>query len=78
MKSKITQNDLMVYFSYKLAKVIKEISSSHVYFVMQQAFGEDLEWAEVESMCKNIIKIGDSKKILEKDTESIEHKLKEN
>lgn len=74
---KITQNDLMAYFAYKLAKALKDISSSHVYFILQQSFGEDLAWSEVDSMCKNIIKIGDNKKILEKDTEAIEHKLKE-
>ena len=42
-------------FANKLAKTILDLKSSHVFFLMQQAFGDETEWSDVEDMLNNII-----------------------
>ena len=47
-------------FAYKMSKAMKEIGSSHVYFIMQQALDKNpnnpqLSWEECEEMWDGII-----------------------
>lgn len=42
-------------FANKVATAMKEIGSSHVYFILQEAFGEDLDWTEAEKILKEVI-----------------------
>lgn len=42
-------------FATKVAKVMKDLSSSHVYFILQQAFGDDLDWSEAEYILDKFI-----------------------
>lgn len=42
-------------FASKIAKVMKDISSSHVYFILQQAYGEELDWGEAEQILDRVI-----------------------
>lgn len=41
-------------FGTKIAKAMKDISSSHVYFIVQQAYG-DLDWKEVVEIFDNVL-----------------------
>ncbi len=43
-------------FAKRIAKVIMDLKSSHCYFIVQMAFGEEKSWADVEEICKRIIK----------------------
>jgi len=49
-------------FGKRIAKVMWKLKSSHVYFIMQQAYGDpefgcfDLAWEEVEDILKKVIK----------------------
>jgi hypothetical protein len=54
-EKKMAQIDPVYDFAYKIAKVLKEISSSHVFFIMQQAFGEEMEWDSVVELLNTII-----------------------
>jgi hypothetical protein len=47
--------DAVYDFAKKIAKTMKDSSSSHVFFLMQQAFGEEMEWEDVENLLDNII-----------------------
>ena len=42
-------------FAVKIAKVLFKYGSSHALFLLQQAFGETLDWPEAEALLKNII-----------------------
>lgn len=42
-------------FAGKVARVMKDLSSSHVFFILQQAFGEELDWVGAEDLLCNII-----------------------
>lgn len=42
-------------FAEKIAKTMRDVGSSHVFFLAQQAFGEEMEWRDVETMLDNII-----------------------
>ena len=42
-------------FAIKIAKAMLKISSSHTYFILQQAFGENLDWSDAELLLKSII-----------------------
>ena len=42
-------------FALKIARTMKDIRSSHVFFLAQQAFGDEMEWKDVETMLDNII-----------------------
>jgi len=33
-----------------------EFKSSHMFFIVQQAFGEEKSWIDVETICDNILK----------------------
>ena len=39
----------------KVATVMRELSSSHVYFILQQAYGDDLDWTEASLLLDNVI-----------------------
>jgi hypothetical protein len=43
-------------FAARVAGAIKKISSSHCYFIMQQAYGEDLSWEDVVKTRDTVIK----------------------
>ena len=45
--------DMALTFAGKIAKVMKDLSSSHVYFIVQQAYGE-IDWNEVEEILKKV------------------------
>lgn len=42
-------------FSQEIAKAMKKISSSNVFFIVQQAFGE-VSWDDVDLLLQNMIK----------------------
>lgn len=42
-------------FALKVAKAMKEVASSNVYFIMQQAFGE-IDWNECEGIWEEILR----------------------
>lgn len=42
-------------FAKKLAKAMKTIASSNVYFIMQQAYGE-IDWKDCESIWEAVLK----------------------
>lgn len=46
-------------FAGKVSRAMKKLSSSHVYFVMQQAYG-DIDWSEVERIFDQVMKETDS------------------
>lgn len=58
---KLKGNDLVNYFANKIAKAMDELKSSHVYFVVQMAFGEDLSWHEVEKILKDVKELTNKK-----------------
>ncbi len=43
-------------FAKEIARVIMDLKSSHCYFIVQMAFGEDKSWEDVEDICKKILK----------------------
>lgn len=43
-------------FAAKVAKTMKKIGSSHVYFILQEALGWDLDWTEVEYLLDKVVK----------------------
>jgi hypothetical protein len=43
-------------FAREIARVIMDLKSSHCYFIVQMAFGEDKSWEDVEEICKEIRK----------------------
>jgi len=43
-------------FAYRVAKVMYRLKSSHVYFILQMAFGETLDWNDAEYILKGIIR----------------------
>jgi hypothetical protein len=43
-------------FAVKIAKVMDDLKSSHVYFVMQQAFGEEKAWEDCQEILDEILK----------------------
>jgi len=43
-------------FSKEIARVIMDLKSSHCYFIVQMAFGEDKSWENVEKICEKIRK----------------------
>lgn len=43
-------------FANKVAKCMKELSSSHVFFILQQALGEELDWDEAKAILNDVIK----------------------
>lgn len=45
----------LINFAGKIAKTMKDLSSSHVYFIIQQAFDEDMAWDEVSDMLDEVI-----------------------
>jgi hypothetical protein len=50
--SKITAKS----FGKKIAKTMKDISSSHVYFIIQQAYGTDLDWNDAVDILNKVLK----------------------
>jgi len=43
-------------FGKKIAKVMMNLKSSHCYFILQMAYGAELDWDEAEELMKRIIK----------------------
>lgn len=43
-------------FAKEIARVIMDLKSSHCYFIMQMAFGENKSWNDVENICNKILK----------------------
>ncbi len=42
-------------FALKIAQAMKDVRSSHVFFLAQQAFGDEMEWQDVEDLLNSII-----------------------
>lgn len=42
-------------FAFRVAVAMDDLKSSHVYFVLQKAFGERLDWSEAEKLMQTII-----------------------
>jgi hypothetical protein len=42
-------------FAIKIAKVMKDLKSSHCYFILQMAYGEELSWEEAEELFDKVI-----------------------
>ena len=42
-------------FALRVAAAIDDLKSSHVYFVMQKAFGETLDWSDVQKKLNEVI-----------------------
>jgi len=42
-------------FAIKIAKVIKKLKSSHCYFILQMAYGEELSWENAEELLDKVI-----------------------
>ncbi len=42
-------------FALRLATAMNDLKSSHAYFIVQKAFGEDLAWHDVEEIFKGIM-----------------------
>jgi len=56
---KIIANETPHSFGIRMAKACKEIGSSHVFFIIQQAYpelGKWLSWEDCENLLNNIIK----------------------
>lgn len=51
---KLKGRKLVNHFANRVAKVMADLKSSHVYFVLQQAFGEDLGWHEAEEILNKV------------------------
>ena len=43
-------------FAEKVAKVMDDLKSSHVYFILQMAFGDDLAWYEAQEILNRVKK----------------------
>jgi hypothetical protein len=43
-------------FGKRIAKVMMNLKSSHCYFILQMAYGEELSWEEAEELMKKVIK----------------------
>ena len=43
-------------FGKKIAKQMMKLKSSHCYFILQMALGEELDWSEAEEIMKKVIK----------------------
>jgi hypothetical protein len=43
-------------FGKKIAKVMINLKSSHCYFILQMAYGEELFWEDAEELMKKVIK----------------------
>lgn len=41
-------------FGKKIAKVMDDLKSSHIYFVIQQAYG-DISWEEAQDILDNVL-----------------------
>lgn len=44
-------------FAKEVARVVMDLKSSHCYFIMQMAFGEEISWSDVEKICNKIMKL---------------------
>ncbi len=51
----IVGDELCRAFATKLAKAMLNLSSSHVYFIVQQAYGANTDWGEVAELLRRII-----------------------
>ena len=58
-------------FANKVARAMDELRSSHVFFILQQAFG-DTEWEEAQDMLNTVIKQTNSWQALKEGIEEIE------
>ena len=52
----IDELNMILDFAEKIAETMKEISSSHVFFILQQAFGE-MSWDEANGILCEVIRI---------------------
>lgn len=43
-------------FGKKIAKAMMNLKSSHCYFILQMAYGEELSWEDAEIIMKSVIK----------------------
>ncbi len=43
-------------FAREIARVIMDLQSSHCFFIVQMAFGENKSWEDVEKICNKILK----------------------
>lgn len=42
-------------FGKKIAKVMDDLKSSHVYFIIQMAYGEDMSWEEAQATLDKVM-----------------------
>jgi hypothetical protein len=48
-------------FAVEISKVMRGLASSHCYFILQQAFGETMDWSDCEKLFDKMI--GQKRKI---------------
>lgn len=65
LKERLKGNEGVYEFANKLAQTMLDLKSSHVFFLMQQAFGDETEWSDVEDILNNIITLTAIKKACE-------------
>lgn len=49
------KEDERVDFAKRIAQEMLKLSSSHVHFILQEAYGDDLDWDEFEALLERII-----------------------
>lgn len=42
-------------FGKKIAKIMLDLSSIHVFFIIQQAYGDKMSWDDVEELLKLVL-----------------------
>jgi 3'-phosphoadenosine 5'-phosphosulfate sulfotransferase len=52
---KLKNKGISSIFGKKIAKVMMELKSSHCYFILQMAFGEELSWSDAEKLMEEVI-----------------------
>ena len=72
------EHDDVYYFAVRIATAIADLKSSHVFFLMQKAFGE-IDWKEAEEILESITTKCNCKncKTVKRDVMTMFNKLKE-
>jgi len=55
MNEEIKKKHTAIDFGYKIAKVMNDLKSSHVFFIIQTAYGE-IFWDEAQEILNEVIK----------------------
>jgi hypothetical protein len=54
-ESMLRESQRLIDFAYKVAKVMDDLKSSNVFFILQQALGDDMAWDEVQEILTVVI-----------------------